>query len=752
MKMIFVFAALLLAACFAAEALPKNEYPNPQCRRSEWLNLNGTWDFAETDDDNATYLNGEEYPDKIIVPFCRESSLSGLNRKGFVRNVWYRRTFTVPKDWKSERIRLHIGACDYRTTVWVNGIKVAAHTGSSAPIITDITDVLSDTNTLIVHAYDDVRTGEQPAGKQSERQESFGCFYTRVTGIWQTGWLEGVGSSYIERFVVNTDIDDGTVTVKPVLKINDPSLTFKAAAFAGSKTVASGEDKADWRNTTLRLNIDKPRLWSVDDPYLYELKLVLKDKEGNAVDTVYSYFGMREVTIDGAAILINHKPVFQRLVLDQGYYPDGVWTSPTDEALVKDIKLSKDAGFNGARLHQKVFEPRFLYHADKMGYLVWGEYPNWGYSAWDKQGSIKLTPEGHLAFIDDWRMVVERDINHPSIIGWCAFNEAAPETVPLQNTVMNITRDMDPTRPIVDSSGRTHDFDQVEVFDLHKYDRLPEHLEMFIDVGRPYMPGRTGSPKAMPFFNSEYGGIAWSEDDEGWGYGDTPKTKEVFYGDLKGATDIMLRDRYSFGYCYTQLYDVEQERNGIYFYDRTPKFDMKRIREIFSAPAVYEADPPTQGNAGTDKDCAVLVGTAMNRDMRTLRSYTFDKPGEDWTKPDFDDSAWKKGFGMFASVSHRDYIMDTVWNAPEIYLRQKFNYDGSPFMLGELILICRENPEIYVNGVKIFEMKGEVTHYTVFDVTKALKSALKPGENTVALRATEPEIYSAADFGLVITK
>ena len=743
--MLFVLCGIILSA--AAHAVVKGEYPEPMQRRSEWLCLNGSWDFAETDDDNATYLGDETYPDKIIVPFCREASVSGLNRKGFVRNVWYRRNFTVPANWKSERVRLHIGACDYRTTVWVNGTEATTHTGSSAPIIADITELINKgENTIIVHAYDDVRTGEQPAGKQCPVLESAGCSYTRVTGIWQTVWLEGVGSSYIERFTVNTDIDTGNVYIKPVIRANDRDLTFKAAAFADGKLIASGEDKADWRNSIVTLNIKNPRLWSVEDPYLYELKLVLKDKEGNNVDTVYSYFGMREVTIDGAAILINKKPVFQRTVLDQGYYPDGIWTSPTDEALVKDIKLSKDAGFNGARLHQKVFEPRFLYHADKMGYLVWGEYPNWVYNRDNK--------ESDLAYIDEWRMILERDVNHPSIIGWCPFNETPDTKIPLQNRVVNLTRDIDPSRPVLESSGWAHGHPDPEVLDDHDYTQIGELLARRFAFGKYDMPVRYGGGGNKPFFISEYGGIGWTSDPNAWGYGNIPQTKEEFYTRLKGITDALLGDRFSFGYCYTQLYDIEQEQNGIYYYDRTPKFDMKRIRSIFTAPAAYEKNPPVAGNAKISRAWKTLMASAKDEpSMQRPWSYTIKNPGEGWEQASFDDSAWKTGYGLFAGPNQIDHLRKTVWEGGEdIWMRRHFSCDDTDFDYAALVIYYDESPSVYVNGKLIFNAEQFTTNYVMADVTDALKKALKKGDNVIAAHMSNTIGAWIADMGILIAK
>jgi beta-galactosidase/beta-glucuronidase len=296
-------------------------------------------------------------------------------------------------------------------------------------------------------------------------------------------------------------------------------------------------------------------------------------RNGQVVDRVDSYFGLREVTIHGAAILINGKAVFQRLVLDQGFYRDGIWTAPTDEALRNDIKLSQAVGFNGARLHQKVFEPRYLYWADKMGYLVWGEFPDWGL----RQGNPAIA----LPVINEWTEILRRDRNHPAIIGWCPFNETSSAAGPLQEVVLNVIRAIDPSRPANETSGGYHGVPNPDVLDAHNYDQNPAGFRAWIGQ----------QEKVVPFLVSEYGGIGWNVAG-GWGYGNAPKNLDEFYARYQGLTDALLDNRHVCGYCYTQLTDVEQEHNGLYNYDRKPKFDAERLREIQSRPAAYETDPP----------------------------------------------------------------------------------------------------------------------------------------------------------------
>ncbi|HRZ15939.1 MAG TPA: beta-galactosidase, partial [Candidatus Hydrogenedentes bacterium] len=324
--------SLVLGAGVCAAEPPRAEHPRPDMMRGAWMTLNGEWEFAETDDDKAEFLGEAAYPDKITVPFCRESALSGLGRTGFIRNVWYRRTFDAPAGdgWSGRRVRLHIGACDWRTRVWVNGTLMGTHTGGSAPFWFDVTAALKPgANTVIVHAYDDVRSGVQSSGKQSQKLESHGCVYTRTTGIWQPVWLEAVGSAFIEKLRVTPDVASGRVTVWARVDGAAPGMTLKAAASFGGKEMGAAGAAVEGGQATLVLDLKEAHLWAVGDPNLYDLNLSVV--RGDAVvDALDSYFGLRSVTIEGRAILINGKAVFQRTVLDQGFYPDGIWTAPTD--------------------------------------------------------------------------------------------------------------------------------------------------------------------------------------------------------------------------------------------------------------------------------------------------------------------------------------------------------------------------------------------------------------------------------------
>jgi hypothetical protein len=765
---------------FSGGGQPRPEHPFPQMMRAEWLNLNGTWEFAETDNTkDQSFLTAAAYPDKIVVPFCRESKLSGLGRTGFVKNVWYRRTFRKPAGWKSPRVRLHVGACDWQARVWVNGQLVGGHTGGSAPLAFDVTERLKPgDNTVIIHAFDDTRSGLQATGKQAHSLKSEGCVYTRTTGIWQTVWLEGVGSAFIRDVRIEPDIKGSRVLIQAEVEGDAAGLTLRAVASSGKQVVGAAEAPADWRDNRLVLNLSQKRLWSPEDPFLYGLRLTLAKRGQNSfsgrenssdpffVDQVDSYFGLREVTIRGAAILINGKAVFQRTVLDQGFYPDGIWTAPSDAALRRDIELAKAVGFNGARLHQKVFEPRFLYWADKLGYLVWGEFPNWGLNY--------RNPAVNLPVINEWVEIVRRDRNHPAVIGWCPFNETPPEAGPLQAAVVNVTRAIDPTRPIIESSGYFHGIPNPDALDAHDYNQNPASFRQrwggkgvrTIFSGPPgdgslAEPRKNSSDpfslperyrigharRMLPFFVSEYGGIGWDVSG-GWGYGNAPKSLEAFYARYQGLTDALLDNRYLFGYCYTQLTDVEQEHNGMYYYDRRPKFDVARIRKIQSRQAAYEKDPPLE-IAKSQDNWRVLVGAVPDGALARPWRYTLEAPPHDWTAPGFDDGQWKLGRAGFGQKGDWERYIKTPWRTKDIWLRQEFACDRTAFGRAMLVTHYDNGTEVYLNGKLVWKGEGWNDQYDGFDVTAALKAALKEGKNTVAIHCHQDEGGQFIDVALL---
>ncbi len=564
--------------------IPRPEHPNPQFERNNWINLNGEWDF-EFDFGNSKFESGilgkTEWDNKIIVPFCPESKLSGIEYTDFIPAVWYRKNINITAENLEGKVILHFGAVDYEAKIYVNGKKAGTHKGGYASFSIDITEFLNvGENTVIVNAVDDVRDPLVPRGKQSEEFKSHNCDYTRTTGIWQTVWLEFVPVSYIKSFRLYPDADNGTLGINAVL---EGKGEFTATAYYEGKEVGGFTKKAAGQ-VSGEIELSETHLWEVGCGRLYDLKLTFND------DEVKSYFGLRSIEIDGFKFRINGKSVYQRLVLDQGFYPDGIYTAPSDEALENDIKISMAVGFNGARLHQKVFEKRFIYHCDRLGYIVWGEYGNWGLD-WSNPFSL-------AAMLPEWCECVERDFNHPSLIGWCPFNETwdidgRKQYDDVLRIIYRVTKQLDTTRPCIDTSGNFHV--ETDIFDVHDYEqdvqKFAEHYEKLVSEGTMfgYFPDRQVYDGSMTFV-SEYGGIKWARGDRGdaWGYGNAPKTEEEFIERYKGLTDILLDNEKMFGFCYTQLYDIEQEQNGLYYYDRTPKFAPEIFKAINSRKAAIE--------------------------------------------------------------------------------------------------------------------------------------------------------------------
>lgn len=571
--------------------IPRPEYPRPQFERKEWINLNGEWEFAidraNSGEERKMYLDGD-FPLKIQVPFCPESVLSGIGDTDFMECVWYRRTVKLPSGWTAEgrRTLLNIGASDYETKIWVNGKYLGRHIGGYVSFSFDITEALQgDEAEIVISATDMCRSGRQPVGKQSKRYNSYACSYTRTTGIWQTVWLENVPNHYINRVKYRPSVENQSLSVEAICT-NASGKTLTATAYFDGKAVGSDSVKVSCNTAQLRVNLSELHLWEVGDGKLYDLVL---DLDG---DTVYSYFGMRSLEYKEGKAFINGRPVFQRLILDQGFYPDGIYTAPNEDALVDDITRSMDMGFNGARLHQKVFEPLFLYHCDRLGYIVWGEHASWGLDI--------ESPTCWQGFFPEWQEILERDFNHPAIIGWCPLNETHAAVKPdfhiLLKALKDFTKSFDPDRMFIDSSGYWHFDDSTDIWDTHDYDQDPVTFReryLPLEEGATVIPKNSRKQEGPYTFMSEFGGIWWDPENEnrGWGYGGKslrPSSKEEFIERYRGLVTAMLENKGMSAFCYTQLTDVEQEVNGLYTYDRRPKFDIDVIRAINTQKAAIE--------------------------------------------------------------------------------------------------------------------------------------------------------------------
>lgn len=582
-------------------SIPRPEHPKPQFCRENWENLNGPWQF-EIDNGRSGLARGLARQDtklaqQIVVPFCPQSKLSGIAYKDFMYGVWYKRQITLTSDQLQNRVRLHFGAVDYRCTVYVNEKKAGMHQGGYTSFYFDITDLVQEgENTIAVFAEDDERDPMIPRGKQSEEFFSHDCDYTRTTGIWQTVWLEFLPAIHLDRFRIYPDAATGKVTIIAQL-CGSAALHIKAlyeGRIVGETQVACGGG-----SQTVCLPLSELHLWEVGCGRLYDLELTYGD------DRVSSYFGLRTVSLDDHVCRMNGKPVFQRLILDQGFYPDSIYTAPSDAELIADIERSMAMGFNGARLHEKVFEERFLYHADRLGYMVWGEYPNWGLQ--------HTRPEAIYAILPDWLEELERDFNHPAIVGWCPFNETwnlndHPQYDPLIGLVYRATKTADPTRPCIDTSGNFHV--KTDIFDLHDYVQDPEKFAAHYPKDAPLTIrfAERQTYGGQPVMISEYGGIGYhfTDDDaltnrddlvnengpisEAWSYGNAAATKEEFIARFKGLTDVLLDNPSIMGLCYTQLTDVEQEQNGLYTYDRRPKVEPAIMHAIMARKAAIEKE------------------------------------------------------------------------------------------------------------------------------------------------------------------
>ena len=577
--------------------MPRNEYPRPQFEREEWVCLNGEWeyqfDFSKSGEDQ-NWKNASAFEGKIHVPFCPESKLSGIGFTDFIEMMWYRRDLEIPADWNGKKILLHFGGVDYRCVVYLDGQEAGRHTGGSAAFTIDLTHFVQagKTHNLVVRIEDYSRSGLQPLGKQCTWRESRSASYTRTTGIWRTVWLEAVDFFALKNCRIIPDYDNGAFTFLPEFYAVRRGLKLTAAILDHGKEECSRTLNAGPGAFTLAL--DHPKEWNPESPFLYDIVLTLRDENGTVLDTVKSYAGLRKIHLENGRCYLNNQPVFLRFVLDQGFYEDGIWTAPSDEALKHDIELSMQAGFNGARLHQKCFDDRFHYWADKLGYLTWAEFPDWGMSFWQHFGPCD--PDYQRSFRDylaEWSEVVEQLCNHPSIIAWTPFNETSScydkeEHRRIIADVYDLTHRLDPTRPVNDTSGYCHV--KTDLWTIHHYAQSAAQLDEAINRQPVFMLKPEFEQSAwdgQPYIVDEYGGVRFIPESRqpfskvSWGYNKEQLTQAETEQRITELTRTLTENPRVAGYCYTQLTDIEQEQNGIYNYDRTPKFNAETIRGCF---------------------------------------------------------------------------------------------------------------------------------------------------------------------------
>ncbi|PLS01920.1 glycoside hydrolase family 2 protein [Neobacillus cucumis] len=585
----------------------RQEYPRPQLTRKDWLNLNGEWDF-EFDDENIGleekwFAEKREYKQKINVPFAYQTKLSGIHDPAFHDWVWYRKEFDIPESMLGKRIILHFGAVDYRSMVFVNGSLVGSHEGGHTAFSFDITTYLREGNQSVVLRVEDPSRDETiPRGKQYWNEKSAAIWYTRTTGIWQTVWLEAVDKTHINKVRFTPDIDNGDIKielevsgdylnkdveieitfkeepiVKETIKIYE-SFTKRSINLYNRKIFRTGFHHAGWN-------------WTPETPNLFDVTIKLKEEE-SVLDNITSYFGMRKIHTENGMVFLNNRPYYQKLVLDQGYWPDGLLTAPTDHDLKKDIKLAKEMGFNGCRKHQKVEDPRFLYWADTLGFLVWGECA--ASPSFSEDAVARLTKE--------WIEIIERDYNHPCIVTWVPINESWG--VPSISTndqqkhhslaMYYLIHSLDSTRLVISNDGweltktdicAIHNYNHGHKDEGEKYNEFLRSISTVELLLRSQPAGRRIYTKGFehggePILLTEFGGIGYKVGEEnGWGY-TTVTNEEEYLADYERVLKAVYESRSLHGYCYTQLTDVEQEINGILTYDRKPKCDLREINRI----------------------------------------------------------------------------------------------------------------------------------------------------------------------------
>lgn len=573
-------------------AVPRPEHPNPQFYRRNYQALNGIWEFDFDDHDvgldERWYLE-HAFSRKIQVPFAFQSKLSGIHDSDFHDIVWYRRTFTQDPLTDGQRVILHFGAVDYASQVWVNGHSVGSHEGGHTPFAFDITPFLvRKENILVVQAKDFSRDRALPRGKQYWQSQSASIFYTRTTGIWQSVWLETVADARIDRLRITPWLDSGVVDLEIATVGTDAGCTLRIEVSYRNQPVAQQDVLLTGPTHRCRLDLTGGaidlQVWSPETPNLYDVRLALII-DGRPVDTVESYFGVRKISVEHGRVLLNNRPYFLRLVLDQGYFPDGVLTAPSDDALRHDVELIKAMGFNGARKHQKIEDPRYLYWCDTLGLLVWGEMANAYEFSWD--AATRLTRE--------WLDAVQRDYNHPCIIAWVPLNESwgvpnlhsDPRQRSFVEGLYHLTKAMDASRLVVSNDGWEHA--QSDLCTIHDYDGDGASLAQRYanrDTAVNAMPGQrpiyiTGyADRGAPIIVSEMGGVSYKKTEwDGWGYS-SANSEPDFIARYTAVINAMRHAPVVQGFCYTQLTDVEQEINGLLTYDRTPKVPLDTIRAI----------------------------------------------------------------------------------------------------------------------------------------------------------------------------
>ncbi len=686
-----------------AHVLP--EYPRPQMVRSAWLNLNGWWDYAVRD---SAAPEPRSWDGRILVPFPIESQLSRVRRSvDETHRLWYHTTFRALAP-AGGRLLLHFGAVDWQADVYVNGRRVGTHRGGYDPFTFDVTDALrgAGDQELVVRVWDPTDAGTQPRGKQVRRPH--GIWYTSVTGIWQTVWLEPVPAAFVAALDVRPDVDSSRVVVRVTASAAAGDAAVRAEVRSGGRVVASTRGTVG----TLVLPIPDPRLWSPDDPFLYDLRVSL------GPDTVSSYFGMRKISVapDSTGTLrlfLNDRPLFEFGPLDQGWWPGGLYTAPTDEALRSDIVTTRRLGFNMARKHVKVEPARWYYWADKLGLLVWQDMPS----------GENAGPAARDEFAAELRHVVDARRNHPSIVMWVPFNEGWGQHD--TERVVSWLKAYDPGRLVDNASGWT-DRGVGDVVDVHAYPgpAIPPR-----DRRRARVLGEFGG-LGLPL-----DGHTWLDRDN-WGYRSFTDTAALGTAYLALLNQLRYLEAEGLAAAvYTQTTDVEIEVNGMMTYDRAVVKLPAAARE--AAEKLYGPTPTVRSVVATSRG----EGQAWR--------YTTARPPAGWTDPGFDDAEWREGLGGFGRTRDDGTTVRTVWTTPELWLRRTFQVGARPLVDPHLLIRHDEDVEIWIDGALAASWTGNNQAYEVLPMSEDARRLLRPGRHTLSVHVRNTRGAQYVDVGIV---
>ncbi len=718
-----------LSTRWAREVSPKKahpEYPRPQMVRKDWLNLNGLWDYAlrPRQEDRPARFDG-----KILVPFPVESSLSGAGRKvDPMKVVWYRRVFRLPREWGGKRILLHFGAVDWEARVWVNGVYLGCHRGGYTPFTLEATAALRPgwDQEVLVAAWDPTDAGFQPRGKQVLKPR--GIWYTPTTGIWRTVWIEPVPPESIGRIELTPDLEKERLLVRVRGRNLLEGCAVEAAAFEGDKEAGRAEGLP---GKTFYIRIPHPRTWSPSSPFLYRLVVKLKRKD-RVLDEVESYFGMRSIAVKkGPAgmnrLFLNGRPLFQFGTLDQGFWPDGIYTAPTDEALRYDLEVLKKLGFNTVRKHVKVEPARWYYWCDKLGLMVWQDMPSGDKYIRPTSPDIHRVAQSARDYEAELKETVDFLRNHPCLVMWVPFNEGWGQFDTAR--IVSWIERCDPTRLVDCASGWT-DRGVGSVHDVHAYpgpacppleEKRAAVLGEFGGLGLP-LPGHT-----------------WLRE-KSWGYRSFKDQKSLTraYVDLLAKVRLLQPLGLSAA-IYTQTTDVEIEVNGLLTYDRAvikvdPKAAARAAASLYLPPPVLEPLLPD------------------SRKKAQTWAYTTKDPGPGWFEPGFDDSTWKRGPGGFGVKRTPGAVVRTPWKTREIWLRRSFRLEELP--PGRLCLTLHhdDDVEVYLNGKLAARIPGYTRGYILYPLHRNSSNFLKKGENLVALHCAQKGGDQFIDLGLGVLR